>query len=173
MVAQTWFRQGTVESASLWASLDEDFQDRAQTQVRRIYSNYLLNQTSPVIVLKITAKSREQVFDQLQGLLYFLTLEPNIALAGASQMMLMVKNHLPMQETWEMRFHPWVRKIPWRRAWQPTQVFLPGESQGQRSLVGCSPCGHKVGHDCSNLPCMHGLLQQIWGNMTSCCMSYT
>ena len=34
------------------------------------------------------------------------------------------------------RFHPWVRKIPWRRAWQPTPVFLPGESHGQSSLVG-------------------------------------
>ena len=33
-------------------------------------------------------------------------------------------------------FNPWVRKIPWRRAWQPTPVFLPGESQGQRSLPG-------------------------------------
>ena len=37
------------------------------------------------------------------------------------------------------RFNPWVRKIPWRRAWQPTPVFLPGESHGQRSLVGYSP----------------------------------
>ena len=36
-------------------------------------------------------------------------------------------------------FHPWVGKIPWRRAWQPIPVFLPGESQGQRSLVGYSP----------------------------------
>ena len=33
-------------------------------------------------------------------------------------------------------FDPWVRKIPWRRKWQPTPVFLPGESHGQRSLVG-------------------------------------
>ena len=33
-------------------------------------------------------------------------------------------------------FDPWVRKIPWRRAWQPTPVFLHGESHGQRSLVG-------------------------------------
>ena len=41
-------------------------------------------------------------------------------------------------------FHPWVGKIPWRRAWQPTPVFLPGESHGQRSLVGCySPWGCK------------------------------
>jgi len=36
-------------------------------------------------------------------------------------------------------FDPWVRKIPWRRAWQPTPVFLPGESRGQRRLVGYSP----------------------------------
>ena len=34
---------------------------------------------------------------------------------------------------------PWVGKIPWGRAGQPTPVFLPGESHGQRSLVGCSP----------------------------------
>ena len=33
-------------------------------------------------------------------------------------------------------FDPWVRKIPWRRAWQPTPLFLSGESHGQRSLVG-------------------------------------
>ena len=36
------------------------------------------------------------------------------------------------------RFDPWVGKIPWRRKWQPTTVFLPGESHGQRSLVGYS-----------------------------------
>ena len=40
-------------------------------------------------------------------------------------------------------FDPWVRKIPWRRKWQPTPVFLPGESHGQRSLVGYSPLGCK------------------------------
>ena len=34
-------------------------------------------------------------------------------------------------------FDPWVGKIPWRRAWQPTPVFLPGESHGQ-SLAGCN-----------------------------------
>jgi len=36
-------------------------------------------------------------------------------------------------------FNLWVRKIPWRRAWQPTLLFLPGKSQGQRNLVGYSP----------------------------------
>ena len=40
-------------------------------------------------------------------------------------------------------FDPWVRKILWRRAWQPTRVLLPGETHGQRSLVGCSSWGHK------------------------------
>ena len=45
-----------------------------------------------------------------------------------------------MQET---RFDPWVGKIHWRRKWQPTQVFLPGKSHGQRSLAGYSPWGHK------------------------------
>ena len=38
---------------------------------------------------------------------------------------------------------PGSRRFPWRRKWQPTPVFLPGESHGQRSLVGCSPRGHK------------------------------
>ena len=41
------------------------------------------------------------------------------------------------------RFDHWVEKIPWRTAWQPTPVFLPGESHGQRSLVGYGPKGYK------------------------------
>ena len=41
------------------------------------------------------------------------------------------------------RFQPWVQKIPWRREWLPTPVFLPGESHGQRSLAGYSPRGCK------------------------------
>jgi len=41
------------------------------------------------------------------------------------------------------RLNPWVRKIPWRRAWQPIPVFLLGESHGQRSLAGHSPWGRK------------------------------
>ena len=35
-------------------------------------------------------------------------------------------------------FHPWVEKIPWRRKWQPTPVFLSGKSRGQRDLAGYS-----------------------------------
>ena len=41
------------------------------------------------------------------------------------------------------RFNRWVRKIPWRRKWQPTPVYLPGESHGQRSLVSYRPWGCK------------------------------
>ena len=40
------------------------------------------------------------------------------------------------------RFDPWAGNIPRRRAWQPTPVFLPGESYRQRSLAGYSPQGH-------------------------------
>ena len=40
-------------------------------------------------------------------------------------------------------FDPWIRRIPWRRKWRPTPVFLPGKFHGQRSLVGYSPWGHK------------------------------
>ena len=40
-------------------------------------------------------------------------------------------------------FNPWVRKILWRRKWQPTPVLLPGKSHEQRSMVGYSPLGRK------------------------------
>ena len=40
-------------------------------------------------------------------------------------------------------FDPWVRKVPWRRKWQPTPIFLPGKSYGQRSVMGYSPWDRK------------------------------
>ena len=48
-----------------------------------------------------------------------------------------VKN-LPAN-TGDTGFITWIEKIPWRRKWQPTPIFLPGKSHGQRSLVGYSP----------------------------------
>ena len=59
--------------------------------------------------------------------------------------MLLVVKKLPAKagDIKRFRFNPWVGKIPWRRAWQPTLVFLPGESHGQRSLAGYSPKGLK------------------------------
>ena len=44
---------------------------------------------------------------------------------------------------WETGFNSWVGKIPWRRDWLPTPVFLPGKPHGQRSLAGCSTWGHR------------------------------
>ena len=52
----------------------------------------------------------------------------------------MVKNLPAMPETW---VQSWVGEMPWRRKWQPTPGFLPGELHGLRSLVGYSPWGHK------------------------------
>ena len=55
----------------------------------------------------------------------------------ASQVVIVVKN-LPANAVRHKRcgFTPWVEKVPWSRAWQPDPVFLPGESHGQKSLVG-------------------------------------
>ena len=49
-------------------------------------------------------------------------------------------------------FDLWVGKILWRREWQSTPVFLPGESHGQRSLAGYSPYGHKESDTTELLP---------------------
>ena len=68
-----------------------------------------------------------------------LTLLP-IGSDGAFQVLLVVKN-LPAntKKCKECGLNPWVGKIPWRRSWQPTLIFLPGESGEQRNLAGYSP----------------------------------
>ena len=55
------------------------------------------------------------------------------------------------------RFHTWVRKIPWKRKWQSTPVFLPGESHGQRSLADYSPWDHEEFEttEATEQTCMH------------------
>ena len=57
------------------------------------------------------------------------------------------RSSLTMQETQETQVQSFLGKISWRREWQSTPVFLPGESHGQRSLAGYSPRGHRVGCD--------------------------
>ena len=58
--------------------------------------------------------------------------------------------------------HDWVTSLSlftflhWKRKWQPTPVFLPGESQGWGSLVGCHLCSRRVGHDWSDLAAAAG-----------------
>ena len=67
-----------------------------------------------------------------------------IYITWASQVALVIKN--PPAKAGDIKRHrsdPWFGKILWRRARQPTPVFLPGESHGQRSLVGYSPKGRK------------------------------
>ena len=81
------------------------------------------------------------------------------------------------------RFKPWVREIPWRKAWKSTPVFLPGESHGQRSLASHSPWGHKESDTterltlplvllayvvCSHRPSVLLLLAQIPGQVFIC-----
>ena len=61
----------------------------------------------------------------------------------ASQVALVVKNLPANAGNKEIGFNTWVRKIPWRREWQPTTVFLPGEFHEQRSLAGYSPWDSK------------------------------
>ena len=58
----------------------------------------------------------------------------------ASLVAQMVKNLLAVQEAWVQSLG---QEDPWRREWEPTPVFLPGESHGQRSLAGYSPWGFK------------------------------
>ena len=62
---------------------------------------------------------------------------------GASQVALLEKNPPARAGGESHGFDPWVRKILWRREWQCIPVFLPGESHGERSLVGYSPWGCK------------------------------
>ena len=64
-------------------------------------------------------------------------------------------------------FNPWVRKIAWRRAWQPTPVFLPGESHGERSLAGYSPRGHKESDTTARLS-THARMMYQW---EQCCVN--
>ena len=70
----------------------------------------------------------------------------------------------------------------WRRKWQPTPVFLPGESQGWGSLVGCRLQGRTVGHDWSNLAVvaaatckteLHGLVTTWTSKYYACCFGGT
>ena len=63
-----------------------------------------------------------------------------VCVCGPTLVAQMVKNYLQCKRT---RLDPWIGKIPQRREWLSTLVFLPGEFHGQRSLAGYSPWGHK------------------------------
>ena len=63
-------------------------------------------------------------------------------------------------------FDPWVRKIPWRRAWQSTLGFLPGKANEHRSLAGYSPWGRKESDMTEGLTCyLSSLVAQTVKNL--------
>ena len=77
----------------------------------------------------------------------------------AFQVVLVVKN--PPASAGNCRRHgfdPWVGKIPWKRAWQLTLVFLPGESHGWRRLAGYGPQGCKESDMTEVTSCTHAQL---------------
>ena len=76
-----------------------------------------------------------------------------------------VKNLPAMQEAQEMQFNPWVGKIPWRRKWQPTPVFLPEKSHGQRRLAGYSPWDCRGSDTPERLSTHEHSHTSVWGHM--------
>ena len=83
---------------------------------------------------------------------FFLSIPTSVMSADSA-----VKILLAMQKGRRLRFDPWVGKIPWRRKWQPTPVFLLGKFHGQRSLAGYSPWGCKESDTTEQLHSLHSL----------------
>ena len=103
-----------------------------------------------------------------------------LALCLASQVALVVKNPSANagDKRHECEFNPWIEQIPWRRKWQPTPVFLPGEFHGLGSLAGYSLWGHKESnttevtqHACIFHPPEHLLCLFITCCCCCCCVA--
>ena len=82
----------------------------------------------------------------------------------ASQVVLVVKNLPANARDKKIRVNPWIGKISWRRAWQPTPVFLPGESPWTEEPGGLQSMGlHRVGHNWNDLACrMHEQTESLY-----------
>ena len=116
------------DGGAWWAAVYGVAQSR--TQLKRL--------SSKLLTVEIKIRSRSQRFQGQNKK----DLRKNVLTYWASQMELVVK--IPAcqcRRRKRCRFNSWVRKIPWSRKWQPTPVFLPGESHGQQSLEGYSPQG--------------------------------
>ena len=98
--------------------------------------------------------------------LYFVQLEPVICCLNMSSSHYKGFPVTGKESTCQCRrcqrhgFDSWIRNIPWHRIWQPTPVYLPGKSLGQRSLVGCSPWGSEES-DTTEWPHFHFSLSCI------------
>ena len=77
-------------------------------------------------------------------------------------------------------FNPWIRKMLWRRKWQPTPVFLPGKFHGQRSLAGSGPWGRTESdtteqlsvHTHTRLLMLLFLFRSIWWSASTCACTH-
>jgi len=88
----------------------------------------------------------------------------------------------PPDNTGNMRpgFDLWVRKIPWRRAWRPTAVFLPGESPGKEDPSGLQPIGlpiirynwSNIAHICISMYIYVYIIMYIYVNIYTCIYLY-
>ena len=105
---------------------------RHQTQISHFVGRFWAAREAPLVTRSQACSLHPQFFFSLISTLLKLLL----GFLGGS----VVRIHLLMQEMW---VQPRSGKIPWRRKWQPTPVFLPGKSHGQTSLVGYSPWGCK------------------------------
>ena len=113
----------------------ESSKPRDQTQVSRSAGGFFT--TEP---LGKTIKT-----DKDWKMLISFNYKEGFGLSGASQAACQCKRHR------RRRFNLWVGRIPWKRKWQPTPVFLPGKFHGERSLAGYSPWGHKESHPTERL----------------------
>ena len=113
---------------------------------------------TPVFLLRESSWTEEPGWLQSMGhkesdMTERLSIAQQMHILWVSQMAHWLRIRLPSRRH---RVNPWVGKIPWRRKRQPTAVFLPGNSHGQRSLAGYSPCGHRrVGHNWAIKPEHH------------------
>ena len=101
-------------------------------KINLVFNIPMVNDVQPIIMEVIVSAQQSKI--RKQPISFFSPLSLGFRVAQ------MVKNCLQCRRP---GFDPWFGTIPWRRAWQPTPVFLPGESHGQKSLVGYSPSGHK------------------------------
>ena len=97
-----------------------------------------------VICRSVSTKALPAPWEQLYILLLFVSSAPNLGLPW------WLRWWIICLQCKRPRFDPWVRKIPWRREWLPTQVFLSGEFCGQRTLAGSGVT--RVGHNLSTKP---------------------
>ena len=91
----------------------------------------------------IHTESKQPRFRDILCVRYLLTFDVNHLMEGLPRWLSGKASTCQSRRSKRCTFNPWVGKIPWRRIWQPTLAFLPGECHGQRSLVGYSPWGCK------------------------------